>query len=210
MPFDDGFDDGEAETTTSSIRATGLVGFVEPIENPCHVFRHESFTGVADEDSEAAFADFRSQLDLPARWRVAQCVCREILEHLFQPAEIAIHRGGRGVDRDDQLHTAVLSLAFVPLDHTLKKHFDLDRRHFQRAPTGFETSQVEQVADHAFEALDFGSDDTQVPPPRLFADLQLRHLQRVEVAANRGQGRHQFVRNVGQQLTPCFRGIVQL
>ena len=62
--------------------------------------------------------------------------------------------------------------------------------------------QIQQVADDALEALRLLAHDAEVAVARVGVERQLGHRQRLEVAAHRGQRRHQLVRHVGEQLPP--------
>ena len=79
----------------------------------------------------------------------------------------------------------------------------------QRPAAAFEPRELEQVADDPLEPMRLVVDDVQVALARRLVERQLLHRQRFEVAAHRGQRRHQLVRDVGEQLAPRLVGRVE-
>ncbi len=53
-----------------------------------------------------------------------------------------------------------------------------------------------------FEPLGLVADDAEVAATGRLVDGQVRHSERLDVAADGGQRRHQLVRHVGEQLPP--------
>ena len=91
-----------------------------------------------------------------------------------------------------------------PLEQVVDGH-GLDR---QRAAAAFELRQIEQVADDRLELVGFAIDDVEVAAARGLVHREVRHGERLRVAADGGERRHQLVRHVGEQLTPRrVRGI---
>ena len=98
----------------------------------------------------------------------------------------------------------------MALRDALEDLVDVDVVLLERNAAGLEAREVEQVADEPLDALAFLLDHLDGALPFLRRRHELRQRQRLGVAANRGQRRHQLVRHVGEQLTARAIGFDQL
>ena len=78
----------------------------------------------------------------------------------------------------------------------LHRHI-LDR---ERAAAPFEAREIQEIPDQRLELLGLVSDDPEIAAARRRVEAELRHRQRLGVAAHGGERRHELVRHVGEQL----------
>ena len=82
-----------------------------------------------------------------------------------------------------------------------------DRLASQPLAAPFEPREVEQIPDDRFELVRLLLDDREIALPGLLVDREVGHAERLDVAANRRQRRHQLVRDVGQELAAGAIGL---
>ncbi len=99
----------------------------------------------------------------------------------------------------------------MPVDHAPEQIVDGDRASFHLLAAALEPCQVEQITDDGFQLVRLLVRNAQISMPRLIVQRDAGHRQCLEIAADRGQRRHQFMRNVGEQLTTgaigCRQGL---
>ena len=88
----------------------------------------------------------------------------------------------------------------MPIDDAAEQIRHCDLLEGERAAAAFEAREVEQIADQLLELLRLFADDRQVARLRLLVEREVGHAERFGVAADRGQRRHQLVRDVGEEL----------
>ena len=93
-----------------------------------------------------------------------------------------------------------------PIEQRLNRHIGQRHRQLRRV----EPREIQQVADDAFETQRFFTHDCQVSRPRRVIERELRHRQRLDVAAYGGERSHQLVRDIGQELAPDAIGRQEL
>ena len=141
---------------------------------------------------------------------VAHGVGDQVLQRLLEPAPVGAHAPGAGLDRGAKLDAPRGRRHAVPLGDAIEQR---GHRHVGRLDVhaaAFEPRQVQQVADERLEALRLLGDDSQVALAGRLVANDRRHGQRLEIAADGRQRRHQLVRDVGQQLAAHQVGLVQL
>ena len=134
---------------------------------------------------------------------IGRDVLQRLLEALLVGVELQVL--GHGAHELDvaRAQDGIVALG-DPLEQVVDGH-GLDR---QRAAAAFELRQIEQVADDRLELVGFAIDDVEVAAARGLVHREVRHGERLCVAADGGERRHQLVRHVGKQLTPRrVRGI---
>ena len=125
----------------------------------------------------------------------------EVLQRLLQP--VAIADDGLRARLDRRLHRDArrLARALVPRarrDRTARR--PAPARSCSAPPPPSSRARSSRSPMMRSSRLRLVADDRQIARPRRLVQRQLRHRQRLEVAAHRGHRRRQLVRDVGEQL----------
>ena len=148
--------------------------------------------------------------DHPAsRWRVTDRVTGEILEGLFEAGRIAPDLRGPRRDLLFENDAAIAHDRLVPIRHPLEEIGNRDRFDAKRIAAAFEARQVEEVADDRFELVRFLFDNAEIAPASVGVERHVRHAERLDIAADGRQRCHQFMRDVGKELTTGAIGFGQ-
>ena len=195
-------DDREPEPAARRHAGAGArgVGLVEPIEDVRQVLGRNARAGIGHRDADAIAVRLGEQRDPAAVRRVPDGVGRHVLQRLLEPVgvppDVRRARRRRRVQRDPPIAEHRPVPVGDAAEQIVGQHFLL----VERAAASFEARQIQQLPDDRFELVRLLVRDVEVAAARPLVELQLRHAQRFDVAADRGQRRHQLVRHVREQL----------
>jgi hypothetical protein len=111
---------------------------------------------------------------------------------------------------DHDVHALFLRRLGVTLGDTLEHFIHVDVVQLERDATSLEAGELQQVADQPLDALAFLFDYLDGALSFLRRRHELRQCQRLGVAADRRERRHQLMRHVGEQLPARAIGLNQL
>ena len=174
------------------------------------VFGRNAGTVVRDGQPDVAAVASGAETDRAAGRSVTKRVGRQVLQRLFETHRIAHHPNVIVMRFDRDRDALVLRGLGVALEDALEDLVDGDVVQFERDAAGLESREVEQILDEAFDALALLLDHLDGALPFLRRRRELRQRQRLGIAANRGERRHQLMRDIGEQLTPRPIGFEQL
>ena len=141
---------------------------------------------------------------------VAERVGGDVDERLLEAERVAEHELCAGTNGGIDLDLAGDAFELVVGDHAIEELGDAHVLRIQLASAGLEPRRVEQIADEPFEAMRLARGNPQVLLPPGIIQAHFGHHQRLEVPENGRQGRHQLVRDVGEQLAPGAIGCVEI
>ena len=186
------------------------VDAVEAVEHVRQVLGRDARPAVLDDQHDLGAGRRRPQRDAAAARRVAHGVGDQVLQHLLEPPLVAKHGFGARADVPFERDAALVERALVPGERALEQAGERDRLALERSTAAVETGEVEEVADDGLEAQRLLGDDAEIAGAGRVVLHGRRQRQGLEVAAHRGERRHQLVRDVGEQLAARAIGIVQL
>ena len=184
--------DGEPEP-----RARAVFG-VEGAEHVGALGRRDPRAGVVDGDPHAPGLGQRADHHRALVGGPAHCVADKVADDLQDAIAVADdHRQRAGLQGD--LDVAFARLRALPRHDLVQQDVEIDLIGLEAEALGLQPGEVEQVADEAVEAHRLGG-DRGVGELLLGLVLEDAVDERVDLAADGGQGRAQLVRDAHQEL----------
>ncbi len=148
------------------LRTAGFAGarridLVEPVEDEREVLGRNAPAGIAHRQGDRIPGQLRANLDFSAGRRVPQGVGGEILQRLLEAERVAVEDFRAGADGRRHRDAFQFRFGFVTGGDPADEVFHRDVARDQRFAAGFETRQIEQVADELLETLGFVGDDAE-------------------------------------------------
>ena len=208
MQLDEVADDGEAEAGAARLARARLVHAVEALEDPRQLRLGDAVAGVGNGQAHPRAFGPGAEQDMAVFRRVGRGVLDEIAQHVVQLGRIAAHHAGVRRDGNRDVLTALLDARLQVGHDAAEQPLDRALGEFEGFLAGIEAGEAQEILHEAFHARGMPRDDLE----ELLCVGGLAGVveQRFDVAANGGERRAQFVRDVGDEVAADAVGPAQV
>src|SRR5579864_8143311 len=194
--------DCQTKSGTAAFTRACFIHAIEALEDAWQMFRRDAGAEVAHEELNAVFVLMRPNNDLLAILRIAQGVADEVAEDLVHRVAIGQHRPIRYVFHCE-FHLGGAGILLHGRSRFSKQNAGGMRTQIELFFARFHARQNQQVFREAAHALGIAADDLKKVASAVI-EQSVRLKQRLRVSANGSERRAQFMRDVGDEIAPCF------